>query len=104
MPSLQQTEPLSVIPQSPEDGLLIISPTIGRKISCYQTVHEMNLYLDKDDFINATDNFQEVRLRQDNDCEVGVIKMKNKLKKEIGAAKQIKIFRKNNNLFFKPVE
>lgn len=102
MGELQKSDPLQLIPQSPDGDRLIVNPTEGRKINCYQSSHEFNLYLDQDDFINATEDFREVSLDQINDCEAGIIKVKNSLRKEMNSPDEIRMFAKNDNLFLKP--
>jgi hypothetical protein len=100
MSKLFQTAPVKIYPQSPKDGLIVMHPGMGRKLDCYQTEYDFNLYTDQEDFINATDNYREVHLHQDNDCEENVLLVKNEIRKELGNPSKVKIFRKNDNLFF----
>ncbi len=103
MAELKQSRPLNIYPKSPTREIFIVHPGEGRKLDLLQSEHELDYYLEQEDFINATDNFQQVTLKQENDCEQEVILVNNELKKDLGNPKQVKMFRKGDNIFLKPL-
>ncbi|MGM0381118.1 MAG: hypothetical protein ACQEP7_03960 [bacterium] len=103
MASLKQSRPLNVYPKAPNRNLFIVHPGEGRKLDLLQSEHDLHYYREQDDFINATDNFQEITLQQENDCEQGVILINNELKKDLDNPDQVKMFLKGDNLFLKPL-
>lgn len=68
-----------------------------------QSGKEFNYYKKQEDFIKATDNFTTVELRLDNDFEPGIIRINNQLRKELGEPEEVKIFRKGDNIYLKPL-
>ncbi len=101
MAELKQSRPLAVYPKSPRREVFIVHPGEGRKLDLLQAEHELNFYADQEDFINATDNYLQITLSQENDCEQQVILLNNELKKELGNPERVKMFRKGENLFLK---
>lgn len=99
---LLKTDELKVLLGAPDRTVLVFNPKIGRTIDLWKQQTEMNLYLDRNDFIEANENFFEVTINQENDFENGAIQLKNRLKKEIGKPDHVKLFRKINNLYLKP--
>lgn len=103
MSELQKSGELTVNLGAPDAETIVMHPNEGRKFDCWETTKEFNLYLDMDEFIHASDEFQELTLEQKNDCDKGVIVIKNSLKKELGNPEALQLFRKSDNIFFKAV-
>lgn len=102
--TLVKTGELDVVLGASDRETIITNPHIGREIELWKQQADMHLYLDMDDFIEANENFRDVRIEQENDFERGSVKIKNKLNKEIGQPESVKLFRKLDNLFIKPVD
>ena len=93
---------MKISPQAREEDTFVINSGEGRKIDVMQSEKELRYYQDQEDFINATDNFSDVKLQLKNDFDPGIIMISNKLNKELGDPDQVKMFRKGDNLFLKP--
>ena len=93
---------MKISPQAREEDTFVINSGEGRKIDVMQSEKELRYYRDQEDFINATDNFSDVKLQLKNDFDPGIIMISNKLNKELGDPDQVKMFRKGDNLFLKP--
>lgn len=101
MSKLKQSRPLNVYPKSPSRDVFIVHPGEGRKLDLLQSEHKLNYYLEQENFINATDNYREITLQQENDCEQQVILINNELKKNLENPERVKMFRKGDNIFLK---
>ncbi|MFB6355940.1 MAG: hypothetical protein ABEJ65_05435 [bacterium] len=101
MGDLEQSDPLTVNLGAPDYNTINCHPNEGKKIDCWESERSFNLYLDMDAFIHAEDDFVEINFEQLNDCDKGVIVIKNQLKKDLGNPEEVKIFRKNDNIFLK---
>ncbi len=95
---------MKIYPQSPEKELLIMNPTEGRKLDIYQSEIDLNLYLSRQEFIKASDDYKEITLQLENDCEHEALLAGNSLKKKLGNPGKVKIFLKNKNLFLKKID
>lgn len=100
--TLVKTGELKVVLGAPDRDTIIMNPHIGRDIELWKQQAEMHFYQEMDDFIEANGNYSEVTIEQENDFEKGAVRIKNKLNKAIGQPDTVKIFRKLDNLFFKP--
>jgi len=98
---LQQSDPLTVNLGAPDAETIVMHPNEGRKFDCWETTKDFNFYLDMDEFIHASDECREITLDQQNDCDKGVIVIKNSLKKELDNPESLVVFRKNDNVFLK---
>lgn len=101
--TLAKTGELSVVLGAPDSDTIIINPHVGREVDLWKQQAEVRLYPEMDDFIEANDEYSDVTIEQENDFEKGSIKIKNKLNKDLGQPEAVKLFRKLNNIFLKPV-
>jgi len=101
MGQLVRSDSLDVQLQAPDGQTLVIHPNEGRKFDLWKQNKRFSLYFDRDDFINASDNHQEVTIQQENDCEFGVIHLRNPLYEKLGQPSRVQLFRKNDNIFLK---
>ncbi|MFB6344313.1 MAG: hypothetical protein ABEK50_00870 [bacterium] len=99
---LVETDKLHVILGAPDRQTIVINPEVGRKIDLWKQEADMNLYLDMEEFIDASDDCRDITLSQENDFEKGAIRIKNQLKKDLDQPDNLKIYRKLDNIFLKP--
>ena len=65
MSNLKRTAALKVSPSSTDAELLLINPNETIDIDFFETVQEFQLYTEIDDFINATENWKSITIRQE---------------------------------------
>ena len=104
MAGLMKTGELEVRRGTPSADLIIINPNETTCIEHYMTTGEFHLYLDINHFIQGNTQWQKVTIKQENNCALGCVHLHNSLAKAMGTPKHVLLFRKEQNIYFKPVE
>lgn len=103
MADLKKTGVLTVRRGTKSPGLININPNETTCIDFYTTTEKFNLYLVIDDFIQGNSKWVAVTITQVNNCEMGAVFVDNGLFKDIGSPRRVVLFRKDQNIYFKPV-
>lgn len=102
------TELTSSIPLQPEEGTsdvhtLGLHPDRIRSLDLADGRSTFLLYIRMNEFINATGKGIQVRIREEGDCGPEVLKMQPALREKLGNPGEVKLFRKDDHLFLKPL-
>ena len=103
MSELTQGDPLTIHLGAPSDDVLVMNPEEGRKLDIWTQKKELNLYIDRDAFIEAASPYTQVTLSQENNYDKGALQVTKTLKKKMHNTDTVQPYRKLDNIFLKPL-